>query len=64
MGREGKMNQKLGKVQMTVGVLILLIGLLSSFVAWFIGIFVMAFGIWNIFIGSQVRKGTGKNNSE
>lgn len=41
-----------------MGGIIVLLGIIGSFISLFVGLFVILFGIWNIFVGIQVRNGS------
>lgn len=51
------MNKRLGRIQIILGSMIAVLGIIGSFLSLFIGGMVVLFGLWNVFVGIQVRRG-------
>lgn len=50
-------NKRLGKWQIGVGILIVLMGIFAMTIQPLVAIVVIAYGIYIIFVGSKIKKG-------
>lgn len=51
------MNKRLGKWQIVIGYLIILMGILAMIVQPFIATLVILYGIYVVFVGMKIKKG-------
>ena len=51
------MNKRLGKWQIIVGGLIALLGIIAITIQPLVGVFVIAYGFYIIYVGTKIKKG-------